>query len=187
MSKVTVSKNKLNQWVIGLCLLLTFLTLPQAALAIGPGTGGSKIRVSDEHIGPYVLLVATSPLPVTVGQMSVWVRVTDGQTGKYRPDATVMIKATPLEGGSGPLTAQATHKNAGNNYDYVAHLEVQNTGQWDVTVSVRDELGQGEISFTETVTHGLSLSVVLGAALPFVVLAVVVGIYLWRRSASAAE
>lgn len=186
MNKMTISKNKLSQIIISFCLLLTFLTLPQPALAIGPGTGGSKIRVSDEHIGPYVLLVATSPLPVTVGQMSVWVRVTDGKTGKYRPDATVMVKATPREGGD-PLTAQATHKNAGNDYDYVAHFEVQTTGQWDISISVQDELGQAAVPlFTETVTHGLSLSVVLGVAIPFVVLAVVVGIYLWRRSAAAA-
>ncbi|MCL4301334.1 MAG: hypothetical protein KJ077_36870 [Anaerolineae bacterium] len=184
MSKIILSKNKWGQFLIGLALLLTLLTLPQPALAIGPGTGGSKIRVSDEHIGPYVLLVATSPLPVTVGQMSVWVRVTDGKTGKYRPDATVIIKATPREGGE-TLSAQASHQNAGNNYDYVAHFEVQTTGQWDITVSVQDELGQVETPpFTETVTRGLSVSVLLSVALPFVVLAVVVGIYLWRRSAA---
>lgn len=184
MSKITLSKNKLGQFLIGFCLLLAFLTLPQPVLAIGPGTGGSKIRISDERIGPYVLLVATSPLPVTVGQMSVWVRVTDGKTGKYRPDATVIIKATPREGGE-TLTAQASHQNAGNNYDYVAHFEVQTTGQWDITVSVQDELGQVETPpFTETVTRGLSLSVLLSVAIPFVVLAVVVGIYLWRRSAA---
>lgn len=184
MSKITTAKNKSGQFFIGLALLLTLLTLPQPVLAIGPGTGGSKIRVSDEHIGPYVLLVATSPLPVTVGQMSVWVRVTDGKTGKYRPDATVIIKATPREGGE-TLTAQATHKNAGNDYDYVAHFEVQKTGQWDITISVEDELGHAEVPpFTETVTHGLSLSVLISVAIPFVVLAVVVGIYLWRRSAA---
>lgn len=181
---MTLSKNKLYQAVLSFSLLLIFLTLPLPALAIGPGTGGSKIRVSDERIGPYVLLVATSPLPVIVGQMSVWVRVTDGKTGKYRPDATVMVKATPREGGD-TLTAQATHKNAGNDYDYVAHFEVQTTGQWDITISVQDELGQVEVPpFTETVTHGLSVNMVLGVAIPFVILAVIVGIYLWRRSAA---
>lgn len=186
MNKMSISKNKLNQAIISFFLLLTLLNLPQPALAIGPGTGGSKIRVSDERIGPYVLLVATSPLPVTVGQMSIWVRVTDSKTGKYRPDAMVMVKATPREGGNA-LTAQATHKNAGNDYDYVAHFEVQTAGQWDISISVQDELGQAEVPpFTETVTHGLSLNVVLGVALPFVVLAVVVGIYLWRRSAATA-
>lgn len=171
--------------LIFLYLNLVLLVLPQPALAIGPGSGGSKIRISDERVGPYVLLVATSPLPVSVGQMSVWVRVTDSQTGKYRPDATIIIKATPREGSGPPVTAQASHKNAGNDFDYVGHLDVQKTGQWDVTVSVQDELGQAEVSFSETVTRGLSLGLLFGLGVPFVVVAIFVGIYLWRRSAAA--
>lgn len=154
------------------------------ALAIGPGTGGSKIRVSDERIGPYVLLVATAPLPVTVGQMSVWVRVTDGQTDEVRRDAVVMVKATP-RGGGPTLTAQGSHQNAGNDYDYVAHLNVESAGQWDVIVLVEDEPGQAEATFTETVTTGLGIQVLVAIAMPFVVLAIVVAVYLWRRAAPA--
>ena len=180
MSLVKALKLKYNFLLLA---LFAIFSLPHPALAIGPGTGGSKIRVSDERIGPYILLVATSPLPVTVGQMSVWVRVTDDKTDQLRRDAVVMIKATPHDGGP-TLTAQATHQNAGNDFDYVAHLEVKNTGQWDITVSVEDELGQAEVSFVETVTRGLSATVLVGLAIPFVVLAVVVGIYLWRRSAA---
>ena len=165
-----------------LAILVVVSTVP--VLAIGPGTGGSKIRVSDEKIGPYILLVATSPLPVTPGQMSVWVRVTDLKTDQLRRDAVVMIEATP-RGGGPTLTAQATHKNAGNDYDYVAHFEVDRSGQWDVTVTVADEPGQVETSFSETVSRGLSVTMLIAVAVPFVVLAAVVGIYLWRRSATA--
>jgi hypothetical protein len=182
-SRLTGHKLYLGRIFAGLYLILTCLSMAQPALAIGPGTGGSKIRVSDERIGPFILLVATSPLPVTVGQMSVWVRVSDAQTSQLRRDAVVTVTATPREGGQ-PLTAQATHKNAGNDYDYVGHFEVNNTGQWDISVSVEDELGQAEVSFVETVTRGLNVNVLLGLAVPFVVLAVVVGIYLWRRSAA---
>lgn len=49
------------------------------ALAGGPGTGSSKLRF-DGQIGPYTLLVATAPTPLTIGQISVWVRVTDPET-----------------------------------------------------------------------------------------------------------
>ncbi len=162
--------------------LFLFLATATPALAIGPGTGGSKIRVSDEQIGPYVLLVATSPLPVTVGQMSVWVRVTDANTDQLRRDAVVMVEATPRSGGS-TLTAPATHQNAGNDYDYVAHLEVEQAGQWDFTITVEDEPGQIKTGFAETVTRGLSLPLLIGLAAPFVVLAIMVGVFLWRRSA----
>lgn len=170
--------------IVGAVLILFISSIIVApALAIGPGTGGSKIRVSDEHIGPYVLLVATSPLPVSVGQMSVWVRVTDGNTGQVRPDAAVTIEATPPDG-SAPVVSQGSHKNAGNNFDYVAHLEVEKTGQWNVKVTVKDELGEAEVSFVETVTQGVSLNVVVGLAVPFIILAIILGIYLWRRSAT---
>jgi hypothetical protein len=162
---------------------LLFLLAATPALAIGPGTGGSKIRVSDEQIGPYVLLVATSPLPVTVGQMSVWVRVTDAGTDQLRREATVTVEATPREGGP-TLTAPATHQNAGNDYDYVAHLPVAQAGQWEVTVNVEDEPGSIQTSFTETVSRGLNAGLLIGLAVPFVALAIGVGIYLWRRSAT---
>lgn len=165
-------------------IALLIYGLLHPALAIGPGTGGSKIRVSDERIGPYVLLVATAPLPVTVGQMSVWVRVTDGQTNQVRRDAVVTVKATPLDGGP-TLTAQGSHQNAGNDYDYVAHLPVERTGQWNIALLVEDEPGQAETTFTETVTSGLGIQVLVAIGLPFVVLAVVVGVYLWRRATPA--
>lgn len=166
--------------IIVALLMLAFLARP--GLAIGPGTGGSKVRVSDETIGPFVLLVATSPLPVKVGQMSVWVRVSNGaDTSQLRRDATVMVRATPRAGGP-TLSAQATHQNAGNDYDYVAHFDVQETGEWDVTVSVEDELGQAEVSFVETVSRGLTTGLLLGLAVPFIVLSLIVGYYLWQRS-----
>jgi hypothetical protein len=81
------------------------------------------------------------------------------------------------------MTAQATHQSAGNDFDYVGHLEVAQTGQWDVTVTItEDELGEAEITFTETVSSGATTRFLVGLAIPFVVLTVAVGIYLWRRS-----
>lgn len=180
-----IKQRQLYQISIRIFLIIAiFIVYWLPVWAVGPGTGGSKVRVSDEKIGPYILLVATSPLPVTIDQqMSVMVRVTDRKTGQLRREAVVMVKASPREGGP-ILTAQATHKNAGNDYDYVAHFDIEKKGQWDITVSVEDELGQAEVTFTETATRGLSSKVLIGVAVPFVVLAVVVGAYLWRRSAA---
>ena len=179
---INVKHNKIFAALI-LAVILMF-NLVTSAAAIGPGTGGSKIRVNDEVTGPYVLLVATSPLPVTTGQMSVWVRVTSADTNELRRDATVMIQATPRDGGE-TLTTQGTHQNAGNNFDYVAHLEVDQAGQWDVVVTVADDLGQAEVGFAEIVTGGRSAAGLISLAIPFVVAAVVVGVYLWRKSGAA--
>jgi hypothetical protein len=177
-----MKREQLLQTVSGFGLvILLWLTYAWPALAIGPGTGGSRIRVDNKQVGPFVLLVATSPLPVTVGQMSIWVRVTGSQNDDLRRDALVVATATLRDGGA-TVSGQGTHQNAGNNFDYVAHLEVQQPGQWDITISVEDELGEAEIAFTETVAGGLSIGLIIGIAVPFVALAVVVGIYLWRRS-----
>jgi hypothetical protein len=151
------------------------------ALAIGPGTGGSKIRIDNEEIGPYSLLVATSPLPVSVGQMSVWVRVTGLADNDLRRNAVVTVEATPRDGGP-TLRGQGTHQNAGNDFDYVAHLEVEQTGQWDVVVYVEDELGEAEVAFTESVTRRFDSTTLIALAIPFIVMAIIVGVYLWRRS-----
>ena len=164
--------------------LIIFGLMGQPLQAIGPGTGGSKIRVNDEDIGPFTLLVATSPLPVTAGQMSVWVRVTGKEDQKLRRDAVVTIKATPREGGE-TFSTQGTHQSAGNDFDYVGHLAVEQSGQWDVTITVVDDLGDAEVVFTESVTRGRSGSALLVLAIPFVIVAVAVGIFLWRRSAAA--
>lgn len=176
----------ISKVLFGILLICTISAVSlNPVYAIGPGTGGSKIRVNEEQVGPYVLLVATSPLPVTLDQqMSVWVRVSDGQTEELRRDAVVTVEATPRDGGP-TLTAQATHQNAGNDYDYVAHFEVQNTGQWDITVTVEDAPGPVDVSFVETVSSGVSTTVIIGLAIPFVVIAAVIGVYLWRRSEDA--
>lgn len=162
-----------------------FLSFAPSLYAIGPGTGSSRIRIDSEPIGPYVLLVATSPLPITVGQMNVWVRVMDTEGRQALRDAVVNIEATPVNGGE-MVTGMATHQNAGNEIDYVAHLEVEQAGDWQVRVTVENELGQAEVSFNETVTSSLNLGMIIGMGVPFVVLIVVVGVYLWRRSGDAA-
>lgn len=168
--------------LIGAALIL-FGSL-QTVAAIGPGTGGSRIRVDSKTVGPFILLIATSPLPVTLDQqMSVWVRVSDSQTEELQRDATVWVEVTHRETGK-TLTEPATHQNAGNDYDYVAHFDIEEAGQWDITVRVEDALGEGEISFIEDVSRGLSTQVLVILGIPFVVLAIVAGIYLWRRSAS---
>ena len=182
--------NPQYRYRIWLTFFLAFIiTLGQGlfypVLAIGPGTGGSKIRVNEETHGPYILLIATSPLPVTAEQqMSVWVRVTDKESELLLRDAVVKVEAMPRVGGE-LLVAEATHKNAGNDYDYVAHFDIEKAGQWDITVTVEDELGQVDVSFTETISKGVTATIIIGLAIPFTVIIFVVGLYMWRRSAAS--
>ncbi len=179
-----MTKEILTKFFFGSALVLFYMVylIPQSVWAIGPGTGGSKIKVDDEAHGPYVLLVVTSPLPVTTGKMSVWVRVKSAEDNALQRDAKVIIEAIPIDGGT-TLTAEGSHKNAGNDFDYVAHVPVDQSGQWVVNVTVESSLGQAEVVFTELVSHGRNSYTLVALAMPFLVGAVMVGIYLWRKSA----
>jgi len=151
------------------------------AQAHGP-TGSSKIRVNNEQIGPYTLLVATSPETIVVGPMSVWVRVADNESDSLLRDAVVMIEATPGSGGSS-VTVQATHEHAGNAFDYVAHLDIEDSGQWDFTVTVEGDPGQADVSFSDMVRGGLPTNLIVALGVFLVVVVLVVGLFLARQSA----
>lgn len=166
-------------------MVLTVAIQPLPTLATGPGTGGSKIQIDNAEVGPYVLLVATSPQPLAVGQMSVWVRVIDAESSKARRDAQVLVQATPMSEGE-QIAGQGSHQNAGNDIDYVAHLDVEQAGEWNFTIMIEDELGEAQVDFTDTVSTGSNLGLILSLSIPFIVLTVVVGIYLWQKSARSA-
>ena len=67
--------------VLVLCALVSvILTAAGAGAAraenLGPG-GGTRIVIGDQVVGPYLLLVTTSPEPAQVGLVTVVVRVSD--------------------------------------------------------------------------------------------------------------
>ncbi len=175
---------QLYQIFLSLSLTIT-LFIAQAllypALAHNP-TGGIKIWINDQKVGPYILLVATYPQPATIGQMDVWVRVGEDGANRLLRDAVVTIEAKPRNG-SPPQTVQATHELAGNAFDYVAHFNLDTAGQWDFTVYVASELGQVNVAFTDNVGW-LSPKLLLGVAVSIMILALIFAIYLWRQSAS---
>ncbi len=115
--------------------------------------------------------------------MNVWVRVTEGETDRLLGDAVVRVSATPRSGGP-TVTAQATHEHAGNAFDYVAHLDIKESGRWDFVIYVEDEPGSIDIAFTETISGDSNLVLLLGLAGFLVVLVAGIGVYLRRRSAA---
>jgi hypothetical protein len=177
---------QLYQIFLSLSLTITLFiahSLLYPALAHNPG-GNIKIRVSDEKVGPYILLVATYPQPAIIGQMDVWVRVREDGVDRLLRDAVVTIEAKPRNGGPAQ-TVEATHKLAGNAFDYLAHLNLETAGQWDFTVHVASELGQVNVAFTETV-EWLSPKLLFWLAIFIMILALIFAVYLWRQSATIA-
>jgi hypothetical protein len=146
-------------------------------------TGGIKIWVNDQKVGPYILLVATYPQPVTVGQqVDVWVRVGEDGANRLLRDAVVTIEAKP-QNGDLMVTAPATHELAGNAFDYLAHLNLDTAGQWDFIVYVDSDLGQVHVAFTETVGW-LSPKLLFWVAISIMILALIFAVYLRRQSAA---
>lgn len=169
--------------LISLSLLITLLAassvIRQALLAGDPDIKSSKIQIDNVALGPMSILVATSPMTATVGQMSVWVRVTDSRTKRLLDDARVTVEAGP-KGVDPALSVQATHENAGNAVDYLAHLDLDEAGEWDFTVLVERKQWLIDVGFTETVAPGPNITILVGLAVILVISAVIVGGYLWR-------
>lgn len=168
---------RLPALIFALCLALP---LSRPVLASGPGEGGTQVKINNEVTGPYTLLVSTGPQPLEVGQINVWVRVKETVKNQTLAGAVVTVEATPPWGGPA-LSAPATHENAGNPFNYLAHLQLDDPGEWQITVSVEDEPGIATVSFTETVIGGSNMPILIGLTVPFVILLLGVGVYLYKK------
>jgi hypothetical protein len=184
LPQVRGQKPQLRQIFLSLFLTVTLFIVYgflDPALAHNP-TGGVNIRVNDQKIGPYILLVATYPQPAIVGQMDVWVRVGENGTNRFLRDAVVTIEAKPRNGGRAQIV-QASHDLAGNPVDYLAHLDLESAGPWEFTVKIESDLGPANVAFTDSVAW-LSAQLLVELALIVVVWALLLGIYLWRQTAT---
>ncbi len=151
--------------------IVVLLAVPFSAHAQEPGTGGRQIRLEDAPAGPYRVRALTSPIPPTVGELFVEVRVTDPAMGVVTEDVEVEIVATPLEGEGSGLTAQALPELAPTPREFAALLQVPKPGFWRVVVRVRGPQGSGEAEFVERVVaythwiHILAVGAPLGGLL----------------------
>ena len=171
------------RWLL-LAFIIVILILVGARAAaaenLGPG-GGSRLIAGDEVIGPYRLLITSSPNPATTGTVTYVVRVSDPESGAKVRDAQVEIELT-LADGSGVLKDTATHKNAGNDVDYAAHIPVQQAGSWNGVVRVTGSLGSSEVQFLQSVSSPRTFSTVILVGIPFLVMLGVLGAMYFMRT-----
>jgi hypothetical protein len=177
------SKLPLARLLLFLFILLisSFLRGDRVARAenLGPG-GGTRIIVGDEIVGPYQLLVTASPEPAYPGTLTFLVRISDPATDGKVLDADVVVELVHSEDGE-RLTGKATHTDANNAIDYVAHIPVERTGAYDGVIRIKGPAGEAEITFIQQVVAKRGLSGIIIAGLPFlVVLALLGGIWFAR-------
>jgi hypothetical protein len=165
-------------------LLMSFLAtvLPANAENLGPG-GGTRVVVGDQIVGPYRLWVTTSPEPAQTGLLTILVRVTDPNTGKKITDGvTIEVALVNPEDGT-RLTGAATHHDAGNPVDYVAHFQMPAAGSWSGSIHINGPAGPADVTFVARVLSPRSSSTLVLMGLPFLaVVAFLGGAWYWRSA-----
>lgn len=177
------SRSRPNRWWL-LCLVLLLLAGHRVAAAEGPGTGGSRIFLSDKAVGPYVLVVWAGPSPAQVGRYTVYARVNDAATGRQLREG-IRIRAQSTEETTGSTTeAEATHANAGNSLDYAAHFELPRQGNYTFVVTIDGPTGEATVDFRDRVVPAITFGLISAIAGPFIV---VIGAVVWFMLARRAD
>jgi hypothetical protein len=169
-----------SKWLLAALLLASLLVAPSAhAENLGPG-GGTRVIAGDEIVGPYRLLFTSSPEPAQIGRVTFLVRLSDPKTSEKVRDAEVVIDLKHSE--TGVLLSQpATHADAGNPTDYVAHLQLDQAGQWVGVLRVLGPAGAAELPFMQRISPKRQISTLILAGVPFlVVLGLLAGLWFAR-------
>lgn len=171
----------MKRWLLRLLLAVSVMVgVPRqlGAENLGPG-GGMRVITGDEVVGPYRLLITSSPEPAPVGQVTFVVRVTDLKTGETVKDADVRVTLT-LPGADVDLEQAAAHADAGSPVDYAAHLAIAQPGQYDGLVRITGPAGPAEVRFIQRVLPPRAASTLVVLALPFVAVLVILGVWYLR-------
>jgi hypothetical protein len=158
-----------SKCLLAALLLASLLVAPCAhAENLGPG-GGTRVIAGDELVGPYRILFTSSPEPAQIGKVTFLVRLSDPKTDEKVRDAEIIVELTHSETGA-TLSQAATHADAGNPTDYVAHVQVDQTGQWQGVLRVSGPPGTAQVSFMQRVVPKRQLSTLVLAGVPFLVI-----------------
>jgi hypothetical protein len=167
-------------WLLAALLLASlFLSPPARAENLGPG-GGTRVIAGDEIVGPYRVLFTSSPEPAQIGKVTFVVRLSDPETDEKVRDTEVIVELKHSETGA-TLSQIATHADAGNPTDYVAHVQLDQPGQWKGILRVRGPAGSAELPFMQRISPQRQLSTLILAGVPFlVVLGLLAGLWFAR-------
>jgi hypothetical protein len=139
------------------------------------------VIAGDQVVGPYRLLITSSPEPAQTGAVTYVVRASDPTTGEKLVGLAITIRLVHSESGA-VVEGAVTHEDAGSETEYAAHLALDEPGAWEGIISVQGPAGALQVPFLQRVApprRGLTLIV---AGLPFLAaLAVLLGIWFARR------
>lgn len=117
-------------------LFLTFvlsLSLSFSSHAPTWAHGCGSVRVANEEIGRYRTTICIFPEPVQTGTVHVSIGLSDVETGKLLLNQPVTIA---LDGGE---AIPAVHDNADNRLFHEADFELDEVGEYQITINIGDE------------------------------------------------
>ncbi|MCB9437135.1 MAG: hypothetical protein H6673_09115 [Anaerolineales bacterium] len=125
-------------WIVLMGLLLG--SMAQSAGAHGLG----KQRLERAEAGPFRVTAWTDPVTIHVeDELHVTIAVEDNEGLVL--DADLIVTAVK---NSKRISAKATHDRAANKLHYEAPLVFDQTGEWEIVITVENEDGSGIIGFT---------------------------------------
>lgn len=136
--------------LIFLGLMLFFISLPMSQLQ---AHGLGKQQLERVEVGSFLVTVWTDPDPVLADQelhVTIGIEYENG----LLLNAQVDIIANSLDDTDLHESASATHDNAVNKLHYEAPLILEKGGQWQITIAITDDEGEGQVSFNLDVEEG---------------------------------
>lgn len=139
----------------GFAVALTLALILGIPADVARAHGGGVPQLTNADAGPYWVSVWTQPDPLRVGRSHITVAISEPtaaegdrrEAGSPVLDAAVQVQFKLLDGAGEALMVAATHEGAANKLFYEADLELPETGQWQVVVTVEGPDGAGSASF----------------------------------------
>lgn len=185
MQRITILPFSLTQHLIhyrplslvALLAVMMFVVMPAAAHTEG------VMQLAAEPAGPYNLTVWTSPDPVGVGELHVAIAAVLAEDASPVLEADIQVQLTQEEEGA-TISGAATVENSENKFLHEAVLDVSESGNYLVTITIDGAEGEtGEASFPLLVEGGSTINWTLMLVAVAVVASAVILIARYRRNA----
>jgi len=152
-----------------LFFVVMLLLFPFHVQAEGPLSGGTRVYIANEPLGPFEVTSFAAPNPpITTDRLWVSAQIRDGT--KAVTDAKVWITVTSQITGESQRQ-EAVHDLAATPLDYTAALDVKVDGKYEVLIEMSHAQGDGQISYLVHVSEPLTNAIFLGMAGPAILIA----------------
>ena len=121
-------------------ILLTSLSLLIAQPVLAHGVGG-VLRISDHKMGPYTVMVWTTPNILRPGRVHVETAIL--RSGMNVIDCDVQVQVTPQSFSGSAITSAGGAATVENDFRHEAAFRLDKAGTYQVDITVTDQIGRG--------------------------------------------